>query len=77
MDNTVKMNADQKAALRRLETAFKACAAAGVKFFGMDNDLHFTVDYDPKQDFHEQYQSGDKEYGNVNTHKTYIDSGGW
>jgi hypothetical protein len=73
---------EQAKARRALERAFKRCKSAGFVFCGMDNDL---LSYDAEEfmrlsntgmspyDIQGEMQGGDR----VETHETYIDSGGW
>lgn len=75
------LSKNQMKALKELTAAFKKCKAVNISFCGMDCDL---LAYD-----REELSSQEKELGGlheaqgkcdheiVNTHGTYLDSGGW
>lgn len=74
------MNKKQTQALAQLARAFAACRKAEISFVGMDDTLYA---YDAAElnkaketrDLYEAQQFCEDE--TVNTHKTYLDSGGW
>jgi hypothetical protein len=82
------MNSKQTSALKELEAAFKKCKAAKLAFFGMDGGiLAFDAEYidsalsRPNSDLCSLQSDDNEEFNdrsvNVNTHRTYRDSGGF
>lgn len=76
------MSDEQEKAIKALERAFKLCNSKGIVFCGMDCDIHaydeaeFTKLTDGGMSVYDaqtKLEGGD----NVNTSKTYMDSGGW
>lgn len=77
------MDNKQKKALRELEDAFKKCAEVGLSFHGVDSNL-YAVPYG----IYKKYEKETLEIGysalgrvdrleRVNTHRSYVDSGGF
>lgn len=74
------MNPKQKAALNKLESAFLECKKAGLVFAGIDNDLEAVVS---SPEFKKLRNSSsyceavlESDSYRVQTHGTYLDSGG-
>jgi len=79
------LNEKQIAALKSLANAFKKCKNAGLCFQGMDCSL-LAFDKDEyvrltaghsKSICEQQYVKNGNQGELVNTHDTYMDSGGW
>jgi len=81
------MTAKQKDAIKKLERAFKGCSKANVYFFGVDDRLKFGTknvdddenrvgDYAPFMKRSQLMENSD-DFGDVNTHGTYLESGGF
>lgn len=71
------LTTSQEKAVKNLEAAFASCKKVGLRFFAMDEVVYVTNDFDPSRDFHSQYQTDEKFYATMSTHKTFISAGGW
>lgn len=72
----------QRQAIARLERAFKACAACGLSFYGMDDEIHVVDDTEFEVAYvthgYDQYNAlASLEPEAINTAHAYKDSGGW
>lgn len=82
-----KLNKKQAEALAQLEAGFKACAAAGLVFYGMDRSLlAITKKNEAEIGFNKRFECfanlcGTREQTewitDIDTSETYQDSGGW
>lgn len=81
-----RMTPAQDNAIRALERALKKCKDAGVRIYGMDDNLRAypqelldAVSKGPRPTAHE-IAEGTEDYfqgENINDHGAYCDSGGW
>ncbi len=85
------MTKKQQLALKSLEKSFKKCEDAKINFCGMDGSIYYaTVSSIKKRNKDKDYggynevaetnyskNSDDYTSGRVETHNTYLDSGGW
>jgi hypothetical protein len=80
------MNRTQEKAIKSLERAFKKCSDCGIVFISNNSDLN-GFDYDELNECENMLESEHEEFGvgticslidyvTVETHRTFIDSGG-
>jgi len=63
-------------AIQSLERSFNKCRKAGLQFFGVDDTICWSTTARSVPEVVEEYNFSDTGRKVVNTHGTYLDSGG-